>query len=182
MRRWLSPFPNGPSNCPSTMRRTLASGRPAAGRPLASVRRMVEGQLLGPLGKGLSQRRIDAYSGVRPGSIHTDEAWAAAKGFRKPLAQGMMTTAYVSELMVGLLGRGFVEGGRMDVALLAPVFADDVLTVSGVVSGLRDDGDGSSTRVEATVRATNAEGRTTMAGTASGRLLPEDAAAGAFVG
>jgi acyl dehydratase len=40
--------------------------------------------------KEISQRRIDAYSVVRPRSIHTDEAWARAKGFRAPLAQAMM--------------------------------------------------------------------------------------------
>lgn len=60
------------------------------------------GQALPPLIKEITQRKIDAYSGVRPRSIHTDATWAQAKGFRAPLAQGMMSTAYVSELMVGL--------------------------------------------------------------------------------
>jgi 3-hydroxybutyryl-CoA dehydratase len=130
------------------------------------------GDVLPPLVKALSQRRIDAYSGVRPGSIHTDADWARRKGFRLPLAQGMMSTAYVSELMVGLLGRGFVEGGRMDVTFLDPVYADDVLTVAGVVSDVAADGaeEGGGGRVTVTVRATNADGATTMAGTASGTV------------
>jgi 3-hydroxybutyryl-CoA dehydratase len=124
------------------------------------------GDELPPLVKQLTQRRIDAYSGVRPGSIHTDVDWARRKGFRLPLAQGMMATAYVSELMVGLLGTGFIEGGRMDVTFLDPVFADDVLTVRGVVSEVVTES--AATRVTVTVRVTNAAGGTTMAGTASG--------------
>jgi 3-hydroxybutyryl-CoA dehydratase len=118
----------------------------------------------------VDQRRIDAYSGVRPHSIHTDEAWARRKGFRAPLAQGMMSTAYVSELMVGLLGTGVVEGGRIDVTFLAPVFAGDTLTVRGVVSDLAED-EGGAARVLVAVRATNGEDRLTMAGTASGLVL-----------
>src|SRR5438445_561617 len=72
------------------------------------------GEKLPSLDKEISQRQIDAYSGVRPLSIHTDEAWARAKGFRTCLAQGMMSTAYVSEMMTRLLGAGFVKGGTAD--------------------------------------------------------------------
>jgi len=134
---------------------------------------VVVGLELPALVKHVSQRRIDAYSGVRPHSIHTDEDWARRKGFRAPLAQGMMSTAYVSELMVGLLGTGFVEGGRVDVTFLAPVFAGDTLTVRGVVSDVVEEGTAEHAgpaRVVVAVRATNAEDRLTMAGTASGLL------------
>ncbi len=55
------------------------------------------GQALPSLVKDVSQRRIDVYSGVKPRSIHSDEAWARQKGFRTCLAQGMMSTAYVSQ-------------------------------------------------------------------------------------
>ena len=33
---------------------------------------------------------IDIYSDVRPFSIHTDEEWARAKGFRTTIAQGIV--------------------------------------------------------------------------------------------
>jgi len=51
------------------------------------------GQELPRLVKEISQRQIDAYSGVHPPSIHTDESWARRKGFPTTLAQGMMSTA-----------------------------------------------------------------------------------------
>ena len=126
------------------------------------------GQELPALVKEISQRQIDAYSGVRPRSIHSDEAWARAKGFRAPLAQGMMSTAYVSEMMTELLGAGFVKGGSMSVSFTKPVYAGDRLTVRGVVRDKRSEN--GATRVVVDVWAENQHGQKTMAGTASGWL------------
>jgi len=124
------------------------------------------GQELPPLVKELTQRKIDIYSGVRPRSIHTDAAWAEAKGFRAPLAQGMMSTAYVSELMTSLLGEGFIQGGSMAVKFIKPVYVDDTLTIRGtVVDKTPEQG---ATRVTVEVWAENQRGEKTMVGTASG--------------
>jgi len=126
------------------------------------------GAVLPPLAKAISQRQIDAYSGVRPRSIHTDEAWARARGFRAPLAQAMMSTAYVSEMMTRLLGTGFVKGGTMSLAFVKPVFAGDRLTVHGVIKDRRvEDG---VTRVVVEVWCQNQDGDTTAVGTATGVL------------
>jgi len=124
------------------------------------------GQALPTLTKEISQRRIDAYSGVRPRSIHTDPAWAAAKGFRAPLAQGMMSTAYASELMTAFLGAGFVKGGTISMVFVKPVYAGDRLTVHGVVRETRPE-DG-ATRVVVEVWCENQHGDKTAVGHASG--------------
>jgi acyl dehydratase len=124
------------------------------------------GAKLPTLKKTIVQRRIDCYSGVRPNSIHTDEEWARKKGFRAPLAQGMMSTAYVSQLMVDLLGEGFVRGGRMSVAFIKPVVVGDTLTLHGVVKSREREGD--RTRVTVEVWCENQDGVQTLVGTASG--------------
>lgn len=124
------------------------------------------GQELPSLQKDLSQRRIDVYSGVRPRSIHTDEAWAHAKGFRTTLAQGMMSTAYASELMTRLLGKSFLAGGTLSMAFIRPVYAGDRLTVRGRVMETRREG--ARTRVVVEVWCENQHGEKTAAGTASG--------------
>lgn len=126
------------------------------------------GEKLPSLDKEISQRQIDAYSGVRPLSIHTDEAWARAKGFRTCLAQGMMSTAYVSEMMTRLLGAGFVKGGTMSMAFVQPVFAGDRLSVHGVVKERRPEGGG--TRVVVEVWCENQHGQKTAVGEASGLI------------
>ena len=124
------------------------------------------GQELPPLEKELTQRHIDAYSGVRVRSIHTDEAWARQKGFRTTLAQGMMSTAYVSEMMTAVLGAGFIKGGSMSVAFVQPVYAGDRLTVRGVVKEVR--AEARRTRVVVDVWCENQHGQKTAVGTASG--------------
>jgi len=129
---------------------------------------IVVGQKLPSLTKEVSQRKIDAYSGVRPRSIHTDEAWARAKGFRVPLAQGMMSTAYVSEMMTNFLGAGFVQGGSMSVTFTRPVYAGDRLTVHGVVTEMR--AENGRSRVVVEVWCENQHGEKTMIGSASGLL------------
>jgi acyl dehydratase len=126
------------------------------------------GQALPSRVKDVSQRRIDVYSGVRPRSIHSDEDWARQKGFRACLAQGMMSTAYVSQMMVELLGPSFARGGTMSMAFIKPVYAGDRLTVRGVVKD-RQSEDG-ATRVVVEVWVENQHGEKTAVGHASGLL------------
>ena len=133
---------------------------------MAIAERIAVGQELPPLSKEPSQRRIDVYSGVRPRSIHTDPAWAEAKGFRTTLAQGMMSTAYASEMLTRLLGPGFLKGGTLTMAFLKPVYAGDRLTVHGRVQETRPEGTG--TRVVVELWVENQHGQKTAAGTASG--------------
>jgi acyl dehydratase len=124
------------------------------------------GQELPRLVKEIPQRKIDAYSGVRPRYIHSDEAFARAKGFRAPLAQAMMSTAYVSELMTRFVGAGFVKGGRLSMTFIKPVLAGDRLTVHGVVTDRHPEG--GRTRVVVEVWCENQDGDKTAVGTASG--------------
>jgi acyl dehydratase len=124
------------------------------------------GEEVPPLRKTIQQRQIDCFSGVRPNSIHTDEAWARKKGFRAPLAQAMMSAAYVSELMMQFLGAGYVKGGRVSLSFTKPVIVGDTLTVRGRVKSRESDGD--RTRVSVEVWCENQDGVMTMIGTASG--------------
>jgi acyl dehydratase len=126
------------------------------------------GQALPPLAKDVSQRRIDVYSGVKPHSIHSDDAWARQKGFRACLAQGMMSTAYVSQLMVKLLGPDFARGGTMSMAFIKPVYAGDRLTVHGTIKDKQPDQ--GATRVVVEVWVENQHGEKTAVGHATGRV------------
>ena len=138
---------------------------------MATTDTAITGQALPTLEKEISQRKIDMYSVVRANSIHTDEAWARARGFKAPLAQAMMSTAYVSEMMTRFLGTGFVKGGAMSMVFIKPVFAGDRLTVHGVIKEKRPEGD--ATRVVVEVWCENQHGEKTAVGTASGLERPE---------
>ena len=131
-----------------------------------TARLLEVGEEVPPLRKTIQQRQIDCFSGVRPNSIHTDEAWARKKGFRAPLAQAMMSAAYASQLMVQFLGEGYIKGGRLSVSFTKPVIVGDTLTVRGRVKSRESDGD--RTRVSVEVWCENQDGVMTMIGTASG--------------
>ena len=124
------------------------------------------GAELPPLKKTIVQRQIDCYSGVRPNSIHTDDAWARKKGFKAPLAQAMMSTSYVSQLMVSHFGEGFIRGGKISVSFTKPVVVGDTLSVRGRVKSREPEGD--RTRVTVECWCENQDGVMTMVGTASG--------------
>jgi len=134
-----------------------------------SHRELKAGQSLASLERSVSQRRIDVYSGVRPRSIHSDEAFAREKGFRTCLAQGMMSTAYASQLMVQLLGPGFARGGTLSMAFIKPVYAGDRLTVRGVVKDKQSDN--GATRLVVEVWVENQHGEKTAVGHATGLMF-----------
>jgi acyl dehydratase len=138
---------------------------PAITRAEGRGGRLELGQALPSLARTLTQRQIDMYSGVRPHSIHTDEDWARAKGLRTTIAQGMMSTAYVSTLMTTAVGEGFVVGGRMDARFLRPVFCGDTLEITGAVVGFTREQD--RIRVHVTAAARNQDGEQTLAATSS---------------
>jgi acyl dehydratase len=127
--------------------------------------RIETGQPLPALTRTLTQRQIDVYSGVRPHSIHTDESWARSKGLRTTIAQGMMSTAYVSTLMTTAVGEGFVVGGQMDARFLRPVFCGDTLAITGTVDGFSREQD--RIRVHVATAAHNQQGELTLAATAT---------------
>lgn len=129
--------------------------------------RLERGMALPALSRTLQQRQIDIYSGLRPYSIHSDEAWAKEKGFATTIAQGMMSTAYISTIMTTAVGEGFVEGGSMDAKFLKPVLCGDTLEVTGAVAGFTREADG-RVRCHASFAAHNQRGEQTLAGTATG--------------
>jgi 3-hydroxybutyryl-CoA dehydratase len=124
------------------------------------------GMELPALKKTIVQRQIDCYSGVRPRSIHTDLEWAKQKGFPRTLVQALMSTAYVSQMMVKWLGEGFVAGGAISASFIRPVYEGDTLTARAVVKSMETKGGRPHVTVECWCE--NQDGIKTMVGSAGG--------------
>ena len=124
------------------------------------------GSELPPLRKTITQRQIDCYSGVRPQSIHTDLEWAKQKGFLRTLVQAMMSTAYVSQMMVQWLGAGFIQGGKISASFIKPVYEGETLTARAVVKSVEDVAGRPHVTVECWCE--NEQGAKTLVGSASG--------------
>jgi acyl dehydratase len=101
--------------------------------------------------KHVTQDDMTRYSG--PGNIHSDIEVARRTGLDAPIAQGMMTLAFASELMTRVCGAEWLERGEISVKFTKPVYAGDTVTVRATEG---DDG--------FEIVAVNQEGETLMVG------------------
>ena len=74
------------------------------------------------LTKHVTQDDMTLYSG--PGNIHSDVEVARRTGLDAPIAQGMQTLAFASELMTRVRGAQWLERGEISVKFTKPVFAE----------------------------------------------------------
>src|SRR5262249_28469953 len=96
------------------------------------------GARLEPVSYLVSSERIAIYSryvfgGQDTRNIHTDDAVARRAGLPRAVAQGRYPIGYMSERALAFFGQGWLEGGRLDVTLVKPIFAGDTVTVHGAV-------------------------------------------------
>jgi acyl dehydratase len=105
------------------------------------------------LTKHVTQDDMTLYSG--PGNIHSDIEVAKRTGLDAPIAQGMMTLAFASELMTRICGSEWLAHGEISVKFTKPVRAEDEVTVRA------DERDGVYE-----ITATNQHGETLMVGEA----------------
>ena len=69
-------------------------------------------------------------------SIHNDEREAKKFGLPTVLMEGMQATAQLSQLATNVLGKYWIEGGKLAIKYIGSVFPPDVLTVKGTVKAI----------------------------------------------
>ena len=109
------------------------------------------------LTKHVTQDDMTLYSG--PGNIHSDIEVAKRTGLDAPIAQGMQTLAFASELLTRICGADWLRGGEISVKFIKPVLAEDDVTITVLEAQEGYD-----------LEARNQHGDTLMVGTA--RLRP----------
>ncbi len=92
-----------------------------------------EGKSLGPLVRHVTQQKINLYAEASGdfNPIHVDEAFAAKTPLGGTIAHGMLSLAYVSEMMTQAFGQNWVSGGRLRAMFKEPARPGDSLTVTG---------------------------------------------------
>jgi acyl dehydratase len=134
---------------------------------------LAPGTPLVPLHKQPFQDQIAVFSmvGKHVRNAHTDIEVARRAGLKDTLAQGMMESIYLTELLTNFFGPSWFTTGWQKVKFIRPVYCGEKLTVRGVITGERHEADG--TRLEVEIWVQNAAGEMTAAGWASGRLVEE---------
>lgn len=90
------------------------------------------GERLAPRIYRVEQETINRYAVVSGdhNPLHTDPAFAATTPYGRTIAHGMMTLCFLSDSLEVWAGRDWAETGALDVAFLAPVYADEIVSVT----------------------------------------------------
>lgn len=139
--------------------------------PVTHARRgLVPGRPLAPLTKTVMQDQMAIFSGVGKHlrNIHSDIEIARKGGLPNTIAQGMMETIYLTELLTRFFGPSWFTTGWERMKFIAPVFSGETITARGVVTGESRNAEGP--RLELEIWIENAAGKMTAAGWASARV------------
>lgn len=88
---------------------------------------------------------LSASSGepMRVGSnIHTDDAYAKSQGLPGAIADGMMSTNWLQNMVIQYFGRHYLEAGELRTKFVRPIFTNVTLRCRGRVTAITSIGDG----------------------------------------
>ena len=114
-------------------------------------------------------RKFSAWHGK---TIHVDEELALQVGLPGPIAEGLMSYAYLMEVMLSFFGESWLRGGVLSVNFLGYVLPGDTITARAVV--MSRETEESRDRIGLQVWCENQRGEKVVAGTANG-FLPKSA-------
>ncbi|MBP0440362.1 MaoC family dehydratase [Tianweitania sediminis] len=85
----------------------------------------------------VDQARIDRYAAASHdfNPIHVDPEFSKTGPFGRPIGHGLMTLAFVSQMLNEWSDGAFDACGEIDITFIAPVFAGDVVEVTGEIEG-----------------------------------------------
>ncbi len=126
------------------------------------------GQMLPPVQKDVTFENIRLFSMWSNRNIHTDWEVAIKGGLPAPIAQGLMSHAYLCEMLTGFFGKKWLQGGKIDVKFIRYTLPGDIVTAGGVVKEKIEEG--SAVRFNCDVWCQSLSGEKTVVGTASARV------------
>ena len=117
--------------------------------------------------RSITLQRIASYadaSGDR-NPLHLDPEFAASTQFGGIISHGMLTLAFLSEMLTGAFGEDWLRSGRLRVRFKGAAYPGDILTSWGKVSKVGSEKP--ETSVECTIGLNNQRDEEIISGTAS---------------
>jgi 3-hydroxybutyryl-CoA dehydratase len=126
---------------------------------------------LGPIVRSVTRDTIDDYEEILciGNPLHFDEEYARETPFGGIIAHGMMSLAYVSEMMAQAFGKGWYEAGELDTTFVRAVRPGDTIITRGRIMGQRRMS--GATHVVCDVYCENQMGERVLEGTAEARTV-----------
>lgn len=123
-----------------------------------------EGEAVGPVEGDISVEMCGLFFHGNK-SYHTDRSAAAELGFEEVVVGGRMTMSYIGDMMDRRFGKGWYEGGKLDIKFTNIVWPDEHIIAKGVITDrVEEDG---HTRANLAVWMEKDDGTVVIVGTAS---------------
>jgi len=130
-----------------------------------SVEELDVGYEIMPVVKRMSLERMSRPLMAGSNPIHYDAEFAEKAGLPAPIATGVMSSAFLSEMLTGTFGVEWIRGGTMDVKFIRPIYAGDTVTAHGRITAKAETGAG--VRVALNIWCDTHRGEPVTVGTAS---------------
>lgn len=126
-----------------------------------TLRTWASGDALPSFDRRVSQERVNAYADASGdhNPIHLDPEYAATTRFGQRVAHGMLSLAFVWEL-IGEITSGNFKGVTVKVRFTSPVIPGETVTVGGMVRSIDDNS------VTCDIQVTRPNGEPALSGTA----------------
>ena len=102
-------------------------------------------------------------------NIHTDDGLARANGLASRVADGMVSTNWISSMLADAYGIHYLEGGSLRTRYVRPIFEDDQIEVVIRVTARESAPEGGE-RLAADVSCVKADGQVATGGHATVRI------------
>jgi acyl dehydratase len=106
------------------------------------------GATLSPIIKNVTLEKMSQPLMALKNPLHYDQAFSEQNGLRAPIAAGMMSCAYLSEMLVNAFGTAWFNGSQFKTTFIQPVFAGDTVTARGVVRTVESTAQGKTVTVD----------------------------------
>jgi acyl dehydratase len=101
----------------------------------ATAHELAIGQEIEPIVKHMTIERMSRPLMAGGNPIHYDAAFAKNAGLPAPIATGVMSSAFLSEMLTKAFGVDWIRTGAMDVKFIRPILAGDTVTARGRITG-----------------------------------------------
>ena len=102
-------------------------------------------------------------------NVHTDDEFARGQGLSGIISDGMISTNWISSVLLAAFGRAYLERGRLRTKFIRPIFEDQIITTRAVVNAVTPGPDGVSVELE--VWCEDGSGQKCTVGVASARVV-----------
>ena len=128
---------------------------PVAGALSRDATQVVVGDTLPILTRSITQEMINAYAEATGdfNPIHVDPEYSRTGPFGRTIAHGLMTLAFVAQMLNEWSDGQFDACGEIEIAFVGPVFVGDTVEVAGSVEQIVDRDGVASARVKLSCRA-----------------------------